>query len=120
VRRGDPKLDWQGHRLGQPAAGRQADIRPAEPGRTLGVFQLESGHAGPGRNLHLDKFEEIIASALYRPAYGHDPDLHQPKHGREPIEYDHPWMKEILAETYGIMVYQEQVMQIASKLRNIH
>ena len=35
---------------------------------------------------------------------------------REPIEYDHPWMKEILAETYGIMVYQEQVMQIASKL----
>src|SRR6187402_2652466 len=40
------------------------------------------------------------------------------KHGREPIEYDHPWMKEILAETYGIMVYQEQVMQIASKLAN--
>ena len=38
------------------------------------------------------------------------------KHGREPIEYDHPWMKDILAETYGIMVYQEQVMQIASKL----
>ena len=38
------------------------------------------------------------------------------KHGREPIEYDHPWMKDILSETYGIMVYQEQVMQIASKL----
>ena len=37
---------------------------------------------------------------------------------REPIEYDHPWMKEILAETYGIMVYQEQVMQIAAKLAN--
>ena len=40
------------------------------------------------------------------------------KHGREPIEYDHPWMKDILSETYGIMVYQEQVMQIASQLAN--
>src|SRR4029077_4723289 len=38
------------------------------------------------------------------------------KHGREAIDNDHPWMKDILAETYGIMVYQEQVMQIASQL----
>ncbi|MFN4174467.1 MAG: DNA polymerase III subunit alpha, partial [Parachlamydiaceae bacterium] len=40
------------------------------------------------------------------------------KHGREPIDYDHPWMESILSETYGIMVYQEQVMQIAQKLAN--
>jgi DNA polymerase-3 subunit alpha len=44
------------------------------------------------------------------------PSFIQRKHGREKIEFDHPWMEDILQETYGIMVYQEQVMQIASKL----
>lgn len=70
------------------------------------------------RQLHLDKFEEIIAvGALYRPGpMDMIPSFINRKHGREPIEYDHHWMKEILSETYGIMVYQEQVMQIASKL----
>lgn len=88
-------------------------------GNTLGVFQLESGGMQDlSRHLHLDKFEEIIAvGALYRPGpMDMIPSFISRKHGREPIEYDHPWMKEILAETYGIMVYQEQVMQIASKL----
>lgn len=88
-------------------------------GKTLGVFQLESGGMQDlARHLHLDKFEEIIAvGALYRPGpMDMIPSFINRKHGREPIEYDHPWMKEILAETYGIMVYQEQVMQIASKL----
>jgi DNA polymerase III subunit alpha len=88
-------------------------------GKTLGVFQLESGGMQDlARNLHLDKFEEIIAvGALYRPGpMDMIPSFINRKHGREPIEYDHPWMKDILAETYGIMVYQEQVMQIASKL----
>ena len=72
------------------------------------------------RQLHLDKFEEIIAvGALYRPGpMDMIPSFINRKHGREPIENDHPWMKDILAETYGIMVYQEQVMQIASKLAN--
>ena len=90
-------------------------------GKTLGVFQLESGGMQDlARNLHLDKFEEIIAvSALYRPGpMDMIPSFINRKHGREPIEYDHIWMKEILSETYGIMVYQEQVMQIASKLAN--
>ena len=90
-------------------------------GRTLGIFQLESGGMQDlARNLHLDKFEEIIAvGALYRPGpMDMIPSFIQRKHGREPIEYDHPWMKDILSETYGIMVYQEQVMQIASKLAN--
>lgn len=88
-------------------------------GRTLGTFQLESGGMQDlARHLHLDKFEEIIAvGALYRPGpMDMIPSFINRKHGREPIEYDHPWMKDILAETYGIMVYQEQVMQIASKL----
>lgn len=99
------------------------DDKPAfdllNQGKTLGVFQLESGGMQDlARNLHLDKFEEIIAvGALYRPGpMDMIPSFINRKHGREPIEYDHPWMKEILAETYGIMVYQEQVMQIASKL----
>lgn len=88
-------------------------------GKTLGVFQLESsGMQDLARQLHLDKFEEIIAvGALYRPGpMDMIPSFINRKHGREPIENDHPWMKDILAETYGIMVYQEQVMQIASNL----
>jgi len=88
-------------------------------GKTLGVFQLESGGMQDlARQLHLDKFEEIIAvGALYRPGpMDMIPSFINRKHGKEPIEYDHPLMKEILSETYGIMVYQEQVMQIASKL----
>lgn len=90
-------------------------------GKTLGVFQLESGGMQDlSRNLHLDKFEEIIAvGALYRPGpMDMIPSFIARKHGKEEIEYDHPWMKDILAETYGIMVYQEQVMAIASKLAN--
>lgn len=88
-------------------------------GKTLGIFQLESGGMQDlARQLHLDKFEEIIAvGALYRPGpMDMIPSFINRKHGREPIEYDHHWMKDILSETYGIMVYQEQVMQIASKL----
>lgn len=88
-------------------------------GKTMGIFQLESGGMQDlARQLHLDKFEEIIAvGALYRPGpMDMIPSFIGRKHGREPIEYDHEWMKDILAETYGIMVYQEQVMQIAQKL----
>lgn len=90
-------------------------------GKTLGIFQLESaGMQDLSRQLHLDCFEEIIAvGALYRPGpMDMIPSFIERKHGREPIENDHPLMKEILGETYGIMVYQEQVMQIASKLAN--
>lgn len=88
-------------------------------GKTTTVFQLESGGMQDlARQLHLDRFEEIIAvGALYRPGpMDMIPSFIQRKHGREPIEYDHPWLEDILDETYGIMVYQEQVMQIASKM----
>lgn len=90
-------------------------------GKTLGVFQLESGGMQDlACKLHLDKFEEIIAvGALYRPGpMDMIPSFINRKHGREKIDYDHPWMEQILSETYGIMVYQEQVMQIAQKLAN--
>jgi len=90
-------------------------------GKTSGVFQLESeGMQDLAKNLHLDRFEEIIAVlSLYRPGpMDMIPSFIARKHKREPIEYDHPWMSEILSETYGIMVYQEQVMQIASRLAN--
>ncbi|MBS0635607.1 MAG: DNA polymerase III subunit alpha, partial [Verrucomicrobia bacterium] len=90
-------------------------------GKTLGVFQLESGGMQElAKQLHLDKFEEIIAVvALYRPGpMDMIPSFIARKHGTEQIESDHPWMDEILAETYGIMVYQEQVMNIAQKLAN--
>lgn len=88
-------------------------------GKTLGVFQLESGGMQDlAKQLHIDTFEEIIAvGALYRPGpMDMIPSFINRKHGREPIEIDHPLMKEILSETYGVMVYQEQVMQIASVL----
>jgi DNA polymerase-3 subunit alpha len=88
-------------------------------GKTLGIFQLESGGMQElAKQLHIDKFEEIIAvGALYRPGpMEMIPSFIARKHGKEAIDIDHPWMREILAETYGIMVYQEQVMQIASRL----
>lgn len=88
-------------------------------GKTTGIFQLESaGMQDLARQLHIDKFEEIIAvGALYRPGpMEMIPSFINRKHGKEDIEIDHLWMKDILSETYGIMVYQEQVMQIASRL----
>ncbi|MDE3055769.1 MAG: DNA polymerase III subunit alpha [Verrucomicrobiota bacterium] len=88
-------------------------------GKTFGVFQLESsGMQDLAKQLHIDVFEEIIAvGALYRPGpMDMIPSFIQRKHGREAIEIDHPLMAEVLQETYGVMVYQEQVMQIASLL----
>lgn len=88
-------------------------------GKTLGTFQMESGGMQElARQLHADRFEEIIAiNALYRPGpMDMIPSFIARKHGREPIVYAHPWLRDILDETYGIMVYQEQVMQIAQKL----
>jgi DNA polymerase III subunit alpha len=88
-------------------------------GKTLGIFQLESGGMQDlAKQLHIDKFEEIIAvGALYRPGpMEMIPSFINRKHGREEIEFDHPAMKDILAETYGIMVYQEQVQMMAQRL----
>jgi DNA polymerase-3 subunit alpha len=85
-------------------------------GKTVAVFQLES--AGMQRMLRDAKpsvFEDVIALvALYRPGpMDLIPSFCARKHGREAVEYPHPLMGEVLEETYGIMVYQEQVMQVA-------
>ncbi|EPP34695.1 DNA polymerase III, alpha subunit [Chlamydia ibidis] len=88
-------------------------------GKTMGIFQMESkGMQELAKNLRPDSFEEIIAiGALYRPGpMDMIPSFINRKHGKEIIEYDHPLMESILKETYGIMVYQEQVMQIAGSL----
>ena len=88
-------------------------------GQTTGVFQLES--SGMKRYLKLLKptvFEDIIAMvALYRPGpMEWIPDFIDGKHGRKVIEYVHPKLEPILENTYGVAVYQEQVMQIARDL----
>jgi DNA polymerase III subunit alpha len=90
-------------------------------GETTGVFQFESvGMQKYLSQLKPDKFEDLIAmNALYRPGpMEYIPLFINRKHGREPIQYDLPAMEEFLAETYGITVYQEQVMLLSQKLAN--
>jgi DNA polymerase-3 subunit alpha len=86
-----------------------------------GVFQLESsGFREMLKKLKPDCFEDIVAaSALYRPGPlegGMVDDFIDRKHGRKSVEYDHPLLAPILKDTYGVIVYQEQVMQISSAL----
>jgi len=90
-------------------------------GNAVGVFQLESnGMSSVLKQLQPDKFEEIIAVvALFRPGpMDNIPSFCNRKHGRENIDYIHPMLKDVLKETYGIIVYQEQVMEIAQVLSN--
>lgn len=108
------KIDWANLPLDD-----QNTFDLLNQGKTLGVFQLESGGMQDlAKQLHIDMFEEIVAvGALYRPGpMDMIPSFINRKHGRETIEIDHPLMKDILSETYGVMVYQEQVMQIAQAL----
>jgi DNA polymerase-3 subunit alpha len=86
---------------------------------TTGVFQLESaGMRDVLRNLKADSFEDIIAVvALYRPGpMGNIPSYIRRKHGQEKPDYLYPTLEGILKETFGIIIYQEQVMQIAQEL----
>lgn len=90
-----------------------------QKGETVGVFQYES----PGMQKHLKElkptvFEDLIAmNALYRPGpMEYIPSFTRRKHGEEEIDYDLPAMEEYLKETYGITVYQEQVMLLSQKL----
>ncbi len=88
-------------------------------GRTNGVFQFESGGMKTElRRLRPERFEDLIAlNALYRPGpMDMIPDFIKRKQGLIAVEYPHPLLEEILRETYGVIVYQEQVMQIASKM----
>lgn len=90
-----------------------------QEGRTIGTFQFES----PGmqkylRELHPTVFEDLIAmNALYRPGpMDNIPSFIRRKHGKEEIKYDIPVMKRYLKDTYGITVYQEQVMLLSRLL----
>ncbi|MFR9524093.1 MAG: DNA polymerase III subunit alpha [Rikenellaceae bacterium] len=90
-------------------------------GRTVGTFQFESaGMQKYLRDLQPSTFEDLIAmNALYRPGpMDYIPDFVDRKHGRKPIEYDIPIMETYLKDTYGITVYQEQVMLLSRLLAN--
>lgn len=88
-------------------------------GKTEAVFQFESrGMQGMLKDARPTRLEDLIAlNALYRPGpMDLIPSFVARKHGREPVEYPHPLVADMLSETYGIMVYQEQVMQTAQIL----
>lgn len=99
----------------------QKTLELFQRGETNGIFQFES----PGMQKHLkdlkpDSFTDLIAmNALYRPGpIAYIPNYIARKHGREKISYDLEGMDEFLQETYGITVYQEQVMRLSQKLAN--
>ncbi len=113
---GHPPLDLGGIPMGDKKTFEM--LRNAD---TLGVFQLESGGMrNLIRRLKPDRFEDLVAlMALYRPGpleSGMADQYVKRKHGLEPVEYPHPLLEEALAETYGVILYQEQVMQCAARL----
>ncbi|MEO0116483.1 MAG: DNA polymerase III subunit alpha [candidate division WOR-3 bacterium] len=88
-------------------------------GKTTGVFQLESyGMRETLKKVRPEKFEDLVAViSLYRPgplSQGNIDDFIQRKNGKKEITYFHPLLEDVLKETYGMIVYQEQVMKIAS------
>lgn len=87
-----------------------------QKGEMTGIFQFESdGMRRYLRELKPTSIEDLIAmNALYRPGpMDYIPSFINRKHGKEKVEYPHPWLEEVLEATYGIMVYQEQIMQTA-------
>jgi DNA polymerase-3 subunit alpha len=99
----------------------EATFEMLRRGDTTGVFQLEGGGMRSLiRDLAPDRFEDIMAlNALYRPGplnQGMHVEYAARKQGRKAVEYPHPDLEDILRDTYGIIVYQEQVMQIAVRM----
>ncbi|WP_110619022.1 DNA polymerase III subunit alpha [Thioalkalivibrio sp. ALE21] len=118
LRRMDPEIeiDLEGVPLDDPES-----FRLLKNYQTTAVFQLESGGMKDLiRRLQPDSFEDIIALvALYRPGplqSGMVDDFIDRKHGRSEVEYPHPDLEPVLKPTYGVILYQEQVMQIAQVL----
>ena len=94
-----------------------------DSGNTRGVFQIESsGMKELLTRLKANTFEDIIAVlALYRPGpldSGMVEEFVKRKHGKKKVDYPHPKLKDILKDTYGLFVYQEQIMQTASEIAN--
>jgi len=113
---GGKDIDIEGIHLDDPAT-----YKLLAAARTIGVFQVESsGMRDLLKKLVPEAFEDLIALlALYRPGpigSGMLDDFIKRKHNLVPIRYEHPKLEPILKGTYGIMVYQEQIMQIASAL----
>ncbi|WP_391484879.1 DNA polymerase III subunit alpha [Allofranklinella schreckenbergeri] len=97
----------------------KATYKLFQEGRTEAVFQFESrGMQGMLKEARPSRLEDLIAlNALYRPGpMDLIPSFVARKHGKEEVEYPHPLVEKVLSETYGIMVYQEQVMQTAQIL----
>jgi len=109
-------LNWDKIGLDVPGV-----YRTITRGDTTGIFQMESdGFQRLIKQLKPDCFEDIVAAvALYRPGplgTGMVDQFIDCKHGRAQVVYPHPWLETVLKETYGVMVYQEQVMQVAQIL----
>jgi DNA polymerase III subunit alpha len=110
------RKDWS---IGDITLEDPAAFEVLKSANTVAVFQLESrGMQGMLRDAKPDRFEDIIALvALYRPGpMDLIPDFIARKHGRQQVEYPDPRIEPVLRETYGIMVYQEQVMQMAQMI----
>jgi len=115
-RKNGPKLDLSAIPLDD-----RATYQLLQSGETTGVFQLESsGMQKLFKDMRPDAFEDIVAAvALYRPGplgTGMVNDFVDCKHGRKPVAKMHPLVDDVLEPTYGVIVYQEQVMQIAQRL----
>ena len=116
VRRHRGRPDFDIEKVGFDDAATFALLNEA---KTVGVFQLESGGMQSlCRQFNITAIDEIVALiALYRPGpMAHIPRFVRCKHGLEKIEYPHPWLAELLSETYGVIVVQEQVMRVARDL----
>lgn len=110
------EIDWSKISLNEPKT-----YELLRAGKTFGVFQLESsGMTSLVKRLGPTSFEDLTALlALYRPGplgSGMVDDYVERKHGRKELRYDHPLLESILRETYGVILYQEQVMKIAQVL----
>ncbi len=119
----DRRPDRQGNpfRIDQIPMDDLATYALLQSGETTNVFQLESsGMQSLFKQLRPDRFDDIVAAvALYRPGpmgAQMDKDFVHRKHGRQQVQYPHPSLEGILQETRGVIVYQEQVMQIAQEM----
>jgi DNA polymerase-3 subunit alpha len=114
IRKREPKFSLKEIPLDDPAA-----FGLYNRGETVGIFQMESGGmTSLSKQFDVRKLDDIIALiALYRPGPMElIPEFVKAKKGITPIKYLHPLLEEICADTYGVMIYQEQVMAAASKL----
>jgi DNA polymerase-3 subunit alpha len=107
------RIDIDGVRLDDPAV-----YAMLQRGDSMGVFQLEgAGMRALMRNLKPDSFSDLVALlALYRPGpmgTGMHTEYADRKNGRKPVEYHHPSLEPVVADSYGVMIYQEHVMQTA-------